>query len=418
MSPDLDQLRQRWQAAHQAALPQLDLDVARLRTRLLQRSQRAFARHRRWLGAGLLGQIALCALLGAFLYSHAHDAVYRLLASPLLVLAGAQVLVSLRQWQVLRGLDLSAPVVQVRATLDRLRGRQLRITRWILLSSVLLWLPLVLVVFKGLAGVDLLDYLHPSVVYANLGLGVALLLGGDAMLRVLARRWQGQPWLQRWLVEMAGISWQRAEQTFDAQTALDRELEQDDAAQVLARYQRRDTLPQRLRAPLRRLQRRLLLAAGFWGAGLVLIGLYNASVGGIVSLIVPGVLLNAWVVVQMVAAIVHRQRLRQLDDGEPAIGAHIATLTATQLRVATIGVAWLPLVLLLLIQVLGHLLAGQNLAHSLPLPSLCALLLGASGASLWLSRPASHPRLAGVARALLFGVARLSAALRAAVDRP
>lgn len=415
MSPDLDQLRQRWQAAHQAALPQLALDVANLRAHLLRRSQHAFAWHRRWLGAGLLGQLTVCLLLSAFLIGHVQDTVYRLLVAPILLLAGAQALVSLRQWQVLRRLDLSAPVLQVRATLDRLRGRQLLMTRWILLSSVLLWLPLVLVVFKGLAGVDLLDYLHPSVVYVNLGLGLALLLGGDAMLRVLARRWQGQPWLQRWLVEMAGISWQRAEQRYDAQTALDRELADGDAAHVLAQYQRRAELPQQLRPPLRRLHRRLLLAIGFWAAGLILIGLYNASVGGIVSLIAPGVLLNAWVVAQMVAAIVHRQRLHQLDYSEPAISAHIAALAATQLRVATIGVAWLPLVLLLLIQVLGHLLAGHNLALSLPLPWLCALLLGASGASLWLLRPARrHP--SGVARALLFGVAHLSEALRAAVD--
>lgn len=413
MSPDLDQLRQRWQAAHQAALPQLHLDVQALRTRLQQRSERAFAWHRRWLGAGLLGQLALCALLGVFLVNHGHDAVYRLLVLPLLALAGAQALVSVRQWQVLRRLDLCAPVLEVRATLDRLRGRQLQMTRWILLSSVLLWLPLVLVVFKGLFGVDLLDHLHPSVVYVNLGLGVGVLLGGDVLLRVLARRWQGQAWWRRWLVEMAGISWQQAEQSYDAQIALDRELADGDPTQVLARHQQRDTLPQQLRAPLRRLRRRLLVATLCWATLLILIGMYNASVGGVVSLIVPGVLLNGWVVVQMVAAIVHRQRLGHLDYSDPALSAHMAALGATQLRIAAVGVALLPLTLLLLIQVLGYILAGHNLVLSQPVPLQCALLVIAAGASLWLLRRTQQHRLAVPARCLLFGAAGLSEALRA-----
>lgn len=416
MSPDLDQLRQRWQAAHQAALPQLALDLPRLRQQLLQRSQLAFARHRRWLLAGLCVQLLVCALLGQFVFRHAEDAVYRFLALPLLGLALAQLLVSLRQMQQLRSLDLSAPVLQVRATLEGLRALQLRLTRWIVLSSVWLWLPLLLVLCKGALGVDLLEVLHPSVVYVNLGLGLAWWLGGEALLRTLARRWQDQPWLRRWLLTLTARSWQQAEQQYDAQAALDDAQSEDALALAMAREQRRAALPPQLAALLRRLRRRLLAAIAFWSACMLAVGLYNARVGGIPSLLIPGLLLHGWLVAQLVASIVHRQRLAQWDLGDPALGETLAALAASQLRVARVSLALLPLLAPLLLQVLGQLLGGHDLARALPWPLLALLGTCAAGASAWLLRPPAQRRLAQPARALLWGVAGLSEALRAALS--
>lgn len=416
MNPDLDQLRQRWQAAHQAALPQLALDLPRLRQQLLQRSQLAFARHRRWLLVGLCAQLLVCGWLGQFALQHAADAVYRFLALPLLGLALAQLLVSLRQWQQLRRLDLSAPVSQVRATLEGLRALQLRLTRWIALSSVWLWMPLLLVLCKSVLEVDLLDYLHPSVVYVNLGLGLAWWLAGEALLRTLARRWQDQPWLRRWLLTLTARSWQQAEQQYDAQAALDDAQDEDALALAMAREQRRAALPPQLAAPLQRLRRRLLAAITFWSLCLLAIGLYNASVGGIPSLLIPGVLLNGWLVAQLVASIVHRQRLSLLDPGDPALGETLAAWAASQLRVASVSLALLPLAALLLLQVLGQLLGGHDLALALPWPLQALLAALVVGASAWLLRPPAQRRLAQPARALLWGVAGLSEALRAALS--
>jgi len=412
--PDLDQLRQRWQEAHAAIEPQLKLDVDALRNGVQHRSRRAFASHSRWLLASLLGQASVLAALLVFLSSHWHDAIYRFLAMPMAMLMLAQVIVSLAQWWTLRRLDLAAPVVDVRRLLDRLRRRQLAVTRWIILSSVLLWLPMLLVLCKGVTGFDLLAVLHPSVIYVNLIVGVVFLLLGEAILRWVAWRFAGSPALQRWLVELAGSSWQRAEQAFDAQVDLERTLAEHGAASTVAQHRRRIELPARTRESMRRLKWRLVLVACFHASLMLAMVVFNATQGGQPAFIVPGVLLHLFFIAQMVAAILHRERLGRLDFAmaPEQLGAQIHALAERHLKVTRISLWLAPVVVLLVAQVLGKALLGMNLLGELPLSVHSVIASAALLGCIGLSRPRLQAALAGPARVLLFGAAGLSAALR------
>lgn len=416
-TPDLDQLRQRWQQAQHAAEAQLSLDIQALRRGALRHSQQAFGQHSRWLLLGLVGQVGVLALLLGFLVGHWQDSIYRLLAAPMMLLMLAQVVVSATQWWVLRRLDLSASVLSVRNQLDRLRSRQLAVTRWIILSSVLLWLPMLLVLVKGVAGVDLLDHLHPSVVWVNFGLGLGFLLLGDWLLRGLARRYAGSATLQRWQREMAGRSWQRAEQSFDALDSLEHSLNEQAPAEVLARQRRRATRLQQFGAPLAALRRRLLLVACVYAAGMLAVGLFNMMHGGQVAFILPGVLLNAFFITQMAVAIAHRAGLARLDFSAdaPALNARLAQLAHTQLRVARINLRLSPLFGLLLLQVLAKATLGISLMAALPPALLGVVLALAALALILLLRARADGVLTSLARYLLLGCAERSERLQRAL---
>ena len=411
---DLDQLRQRWQQAHHVVEPQLKLDVEVLRRNVLQRSRSAFSRHAIFLLLGLVGQGAVLVALLAFLGSHWDDAIYRFLATPMAALALWQVSVSLSRFWSLRKLDLSAPVAQVRSVLDRHRGRQLLVTRWIILSSVLLWLPMLLVLLKGLFDVDLIWHLHPSVLWVNALVGVVFLLVGELLLRWAARRWSGSPALHRLLVETAGYSWQRAEQTFDAQVEFEQTLQSEGAAVVVEQHRRRAELPLVVATPLRRLKRRLVLAACVYGVLIILTGIFNARHGGEVDFLLASVPLNFFWIAQMVAAIVHRHRLTRIDYAisASALRDQLLALAKTHHQVARITLWFSPLFVLLLTQVLGKVLLGANLLGTLRFAGLVALLSIVLLACFALSRPRLQTTLDAVAEWLLLGAGRLDRDLR------
>lgn len=136
---DLDTLRAGWSSHQQELDASLRLDAQTLRATLLQRTGAAFRRHRGWLLASLLGASVCFSALMAFIVTHADDSIYRLLATPLAMLALAELIVDWRQWRALSRLDLDAPLLHVQAVLDELRGRVLRLAKWVVVWSAPWW---------------------------------------------------------------------------------------------------------------------------------------------------------------------------------------------------------------------------------------------------------------------------------------
>lgn len=418
---DLEQLRSRWQQAHARAEPALAVDLDALRATLARASGRAFARHSRWLLLGWLGNSAVLIALLAFVAGHWNDAVYRFLAVPLLMLAGWQWGVSLQRWLALRSLDLSTPATALQRRLEALRDRQVTVTRAILLSSVLLWLPLILVAFKGLLGVDLLDHLHPSVVWVNLGLGLAVMGLGDVAWRWWLRRGHGSEGQRRALQEWAGYSWQRAEQSVQAQLALEARIDAQGADRVAAEEARAQALRERLASPLRQLRRRLLLAALLYALLVLLTGAWNASRGGQWSLLVPGVLLNFGFIALMVSAIVHRVGLLRLDfAAEPAaLRDRLQTLAGQHQAMVGVVLVASPLLLSLLAVILVAALGGLDLFASLGPVGWSGLIVAWGLLGGWLYRRLSRGGLRSAIAGLMLGAkASAASAVQALTEAP
>lgn len=415
---DLDQIQQRWQSTHRTIEPTLAIDVDALRASLAKRSRRAFSRHAFWLGGQMLLQLAVLVALGAFLIEYWHDTLYRVFAMALAMLVLAQVVVSARRWRVLRWLDYTAPTSLVGEQVARLRSEQLRVTRWILLSSVLLWLPVLLVILKGLTGFDLLTVLHPSVLAINLLVGVAVLLLGDLVMRWVARRFAGSRWLHALLAESAGHSWQRAEQAFDARTELEQMLADDETGVVVDRYRQREELPQRVRVPLRALRSRLLLVGVFYAFGLLLVGVFNASHGGQLAFLIPGVLLNFFFVAQMASAIQHRAQLSRLDAAwsADALDSRIERAAREHVSIVRVSLWFTPIFALLVVQILAKAVLGIDAFAVAPSTLRVALLVSAAIGCVVVARHSARPIFTSIFSGLMFGVPRLSAALRSAIN--
>jgi hypothetical protein len=221
MSMDLDSLRGRWQDAGRRAEARLGFDADALRKALDARTQRAFRRHSGWLLASLLIGASVLALLLAFLARHLDDWRYALMAGGLLALAGAEFVVDLRQFLALRALAPDAPLLTVRSTLDALRARRLQMAKWIALTAVLLWWPALLVLLKGLAGIDALRFIPARVVWANLALGLACIPLGLWLSAAIARRFEGSLGYRRFQLEAGGDILKRAEDAFAAREELE-----------------------------------------------------------------------------------------------------------------------------------------------------------------------------------------------------
>ncbi|MBE5317324.1 MAG: hypothetical protein H4O13_18185 [Xanthomonadales bacterium] len=367
MNPlDLDTLRGRWADQGRALDQRLHLDLAAVRAQLDRRTASAFRRHRGWLIAGLALAVPMSLGLLVFIASHWGQWAWVLMGVALLALAFGEVLVGLSEWLALRRLDLSAPSVELQQRLDRLQSRRQRQTRLLLSCSLLLWLPLLAVLLKGLFGGDLLRGLPASVWWVNLGLGLAFI-----PLSLGAAAW----WRRRFATSTRsaragdGDSWTRARVELDARLAFDLDAERDPEAALQSQ-----TLPDDLRADVAALRRRLLLGILACAAGLVAIGLFHAAHAGLPQFIVPGVLINLWLVAQLAPTIQLRLALNPLPGGLPAFRARLASALQLRRRFAIGGVIGLPLMVLMLVQVVVQTASAVDLVAALGAPASGALL--------------------------------------------
>ncbi|KFN42568.1 hypothetical protein [Arenimonas oryziterrae] len=415
---DLDALRGRWAASQRKQDEQLTLDVAAVRAALAGRTTAAFRRHSRWLLAGLVAGSACLALLLAFVVSHRHDAVYLLASLPLLALVLAELVVDVRQWRDIAQLDLSAPVLQVRARLDAVRTRRLAMTRWILLTSVGLWLPAIAVTLKGLFGADLLRGLHPSVVWVNLAVGLLFIPIAWAIARWISRRYATRPGYESFLDDAAGRSWSQARHAFDANQRFEDTLEAGGAELALHKTRTHAALPAELASPLRALKRRLQLAVAVFSVLLLANGLFNALHGGDAAVLVPSISLHLVWVINMVAACVHLARVARLDfaASDAVLREQLLALASLRARVGRAMLAASPVLGLLLAQVLVEAVAHTNLLLSVSAWPRGAILVVAVLASAWLIRRAGRDPvgfLPGAVNALSFGAIGRTQALLA-----
>ena len=368
---DLDALRAGWNTSQRQLDASLTLDAQTLRAALSQRTGAAFRRHRGWLLASLIAAAVTFGALLTFIVLHIDDSIYLLLATPLAMLALAELIVDWRQWRALSQLDLSAPVMQVQAVLDQLRGRILRLAKWVMLSSVLLWLPLLLVLVKGLTGFDLLDHLHPSVLYVNLLIGVLFIPVALGVMKWVARHFRNKSGYERLLDDVAGNSFSQARKQYSTQQRFDQALESGDVPAALA--DRAD--PARLaaiQAPLRSLKRRLTLALIVFPGLVLATGAFNVLHGGQARFLLPALLLHFTWLAHMLVAILQRSQLAQWR-GEAGSLAELRTVMESIIRVRERAERWTliaaPMLLLALLQVLTRAVSGGDLL-SLLVPSV------------------------------------------------
>ena len=149
-------------------------------------------------------------LIGSFLYEHITTVRFAIPAAMLhLFLIG--VFGTLIQLMVAtQSIDYSKPIGVIQNDLERLKMRRIRYTQWVLLLAPLLWTPLMIVMMKGLLGIDAYHGLGTTYLLANLLFGIAFIPLAIWLSKKYSKRMGHSPFFQRLMDDIAGDSLKRA----------------------------------------------------------------------------------------------------------------------------------------------------------------------------------------------------------------
>ena len=210
----LDDLRDELRASNAKAAKSVTIPAAKLRTLGLRRARSATQHLAAYLWVELALNLLAVVLLGAFAVSHTAP---RFLAPALVleVAALSHVLFSARQLVALGRLDFAAPVVAIQRELETLRIGRIGMTKWTLLLSPLLWIPLLVVTLEGFFRVNTYAVFDRTWLLTNVLFGVAFVPAMLAVSRRLADRFEGSPTLRRIVRDIAGRNLSAAQDFLD-----------------------------------------------------------------------------------------------------------------------------------------------------------------------------------------------------------
>jgi hypothetical protein len=208
----LDDLQQRW-LAQDRRLEQ----ALRINRRLWLRAELARPRRAlRWLRAGALANLALCAAFllwnGSFLAAHIREPRFAVPAAALHLWLIAAFATTVARFARAGSIEYDAPVVEIQRRLAALRRLTVRSTLFLFLFGVpIWWVPFGIVALRSWLGVDLYRVVGTTALLESLAGSIVLAAGCMLLCRLLAPRAQTSPVLRRLIRDLAGRSLAAAE---------------------------------------------------------------------------------------------------------------------------------------------------------------------------------------------------------------
>src|ERR1700694_48905 len=128
---------------------------------------------------GLLFEVVLnfgaVVLLGWFISDQLSEIRFLIPAVVLDVCVIALNIALIRQVVAIRDIDYDAPILVIQRKVELLKIQRIDALKWTLLSCPLLWVPLQIVSFQGLFGVDVYAFFGVDYLVANLLFGIAVI---------------------------------------------------------------------------------------------------------------------------------------------------------------------------------------------------------------------------------------------------
>ena len=155
---DLDELKKDWQARDAILTEQLRINNQLLRATYLNQHATELRRSGRlgWF-YWLLFTFTVVAL-GSFIVDHIDEPKFFIPALLIQIWVIVMNACEIYQHEALKRVDFSMPVLALQSQLEKIRQRRLRIFKWSFLTGqIIWWIPLAIVLFQGLLGVDLYE---------------------------------------------------------------------------------------------------------------------------------------------------------------------------------------------------------------------------------------------------------------------
>ena len=215
--------KNQWAAYDKKLETSMRLNLKLLRESSSHKAKSTLRRMSFFIGVELVIDLAAVIVLGMFIANHVREPAFLATAIALDALAIFHVAFGIYQLVVLAGLDFSAPVMVIQKKLATLRIRRIRATLWTFLLSPLLWILWLIVVFKGVTGVNPYTTFPASWLIANVLLGVAVIPLMLWVSKRFAHRFQKSPLIQRIMDDIAGRSLSEATSFMDELSNFERD---------------------------------------------------------------------------------------------------------------------------------------------------------------------------------------------------
>ncbi len=207
MNLTLDELQTEWMARDRLLETQLRMNTLMLRENLLDK-------HSAKLGSATAGNvfqilftIPFLALFGWVIARHIDEPAFLLPAVLLQAWTVVMLALSIYQRNQLHGLDFGRTVLELQSQIEQIKIARLNTFKWAFLTGQLLWwIPFVLVLFKGLLGVNLYtsSAFMPTFIAWNIAFGVAFIPFALWASTQLAGRMGGSSRFQQFTDGIAG----------------------------------------------------------------------------------------------------------------------------------------------------------------------------------------------------------------------
>lgn len=182
---ELDDLKELWTTSNRRLEASMRLNTHLLAQMNLARTESSLKRLSRGVALEQVLTLLVIVLLGSFAADHVREPRFFIPALMLGIYAIALFAARVRELVDIGSIDYAQAVVAIQKRLEELRLRRIRTTIATLLLGPLMWLPALIVVLRGLFGVDVYATASPSWFIANLLFGLAVI----PVAILLARRY-------------------------------------------------------------------------------------------------------------------------------------------------------------------------------------------------------------------------------------
>lgn len=222
---EFDDLKKQWEALDTKLDLAMRLNRRALDERVLNKAGSAMTRLGWLLSVELAIGVVAVLLTGSFVGDHYRQPRFLVPGLVLHVFVIAQIGALVRQIMMTRQLDYAASLLQIQKRIESLEILSIRTIAWTFLMSPLLWAALLVVVPKGIVGIDVYDALGMKYILANVALGLALMAVGLLVSRRYADRFSGSPFGRKAMGALAGYNLAAAKRHLESLS----QFENDDA---------------------------------------------------------------------------------------------------------------------------------------------------------------------------------------------
>ena len=201
---ELDELKKKWIDYDRKLDESLRLNWQPLKTMKLSRARSALQRLAALLALESVFWFAGIAALGLFIYRHITLMQFALPAAVLDLYAIGNFAVLIAQIASAHQIDYDRPIAVIQKQIEALRVLRIRYIQGSVVGGFVVWMPFVIVAFKGFFGLDVYRLFDTAWIITNVLFGLAIMALAIWLSKKFSKRMSRHPGIQNFMRDLAG----------------------------------------------------------------------------------------------------------------------------------------------------------------------------------------------------------------------